>query len=164
MTRAVGERRAGEGETGFERVMRVSGDEGCERPRHAAFSGELLPEAIARPAPQSGRSRAEDGGPALFCFAMQSGRTPAAEKRDGPPLRLARASGLLATLKRPPARPLTVLEAETGFPRRPFLWSRPGAFRTKPETRELNAPGRRARDAARAAAPEMQCRGTSDHR
>ena len=48
----------------------------CERPRHAAFSGELLPEAEARPAPGSGRSAAEDGGPALFCFAMQSGRTP----------------------------------------------------------------------------------------
>src|SRR5271157_1057520 len=141
MTRAVGERRSGEGETGFERVMKVSGDEGCERPRHAAFSGELLPEAIARPAPQSGRSRAEDGGPALFCFAMQSGREPAAEKSGGPPFRLARASGFLATLKRPPARPLTVLEAETGFPRRRFLWSRPP---TEPETREQNAPGRRA--------------------
>src|SRR4249919_3989857 len=70
---------------------------------------------------------------------MQSGREPAAEKSGGPPLRLARAFGLLATLKRPPSRPLTVLEAETGFPRRRFLCSRPGAFRTKPETREQNA-------------------------
>ena len=148
MTRAVGESRAGEGETGFERVMRVSGDEGCERPRRAAFSGELLPEAEARPAPQSGRSRAEDGGPALFCFAMQSGRTPAAEKSGGPPLRLASASGLLATLKRPFTRPLTVLELRPAFREDPFSWSRPSAFRTKPETRALNAPGRRARDAA----------------
>ena len=88
----------------------------CERPRHAAFSGELLPEAEARPAPQGGRSTAEDGGPALFCFAMQSGRMPAAEKRDGPPLRLVSASGLLATLKRPSARPITVLGTKTGIP------------------------------------------------
>ena len=145
MTRAVGERRAVEGETGFERVMWVSGDEGCGGRATRPFL-RFLPGAEGRPAPQSGRSTAEDGGPALFCFAMQSRRMPAAEKRGGPPLRLAFASGLLATLKRPFTRPLTVLELRPAFREDGFSWSGPA----------LSAPSRRqGRSMLLVVTPEM---------
>ena len=50
---------------------------------HAAFSGELLPEARARPAPQGGRSTAEDAGVTPASLAAYVGARLASYKKPG---------------------------------------------------------------------------------
>ena len=121
MTRAVGERRAGEGETGFERVMWVSGDEGCGRPRSCglfwrALAGSESEACTARRPQHSGGRRA---GAVLLRDAKRADARGGKEWRTAvaPRFRFWPSRHSQKAVYAPCYRP----RAETSFPRRPFL-------------------------------------------